>query len=1411
MAISTSRVRRLRPAGAVLAAGALIIPLSLGTAAAAPAAPGDDTAQSEDTTAQSGATAQSGETAQSGATAAPAEESAAPSADIAPSAAADILTIAEIQGTGDASPLVGQEVTTQGVVTASYPQGTGSFNGYVIQTPDAEGGDTTPGASDAVFVYSRDTVAEVEIGDSVQVTGEVSEYYGLTEISVPAGGASVLAEALGEVAPLSTAWPPTDEEREALESQLVAPEGAFTVSDTYSTNRYGEVLLAAGDSPLLQPTDVAAPGSAQAAAVEADNLARAVTLDDATTINYLNTDNSSLVPPYISLDAPVRVGAPVTFDEGVIVDYRNDTWKFNPTTAIRDGGQGPVSFANTRTDAPQAVGGDIQIATFNVLNYFTTLGVDTPSCVPYTDRDGAGLTVKEGCAQRGAWDQASFDRQQAKIVAAINALDADVVGLLEIENSAALGDAPDTPDAALATLVDALNAAAGADTWAYVPSSEELPDASVRDVITNALIYKPAVVETVGEARALGTESEGDGAFANAREPIGQEFAPVEGGDPVFVAVNHFKSKSSPGPWPGDADAGDGQGASNESRTRQAEALRDWVEGIVDESESVALIGDFNSYTQEDPLQVLYDAGYTDAASTLADGHQYSYSYSGLSGSLDHVLLNRAARGHAAGADIWEINAEESVALEYSRYNVHGQLYYADDAFRSSDHNPVAVGLYSHPVVDVNIVNINDFHGRIDDNTLAFAATVEGLLNQNPDSSAFVSVGDNIGASLFASSSADDIPTIDVLNALGLKASAVGNHELDKGFDDLAGRVTAASDFPYLGANIYEKGTDTPALQEYAIEEIAGIDVGFIGVITEETPSLVSPGGITDIDFGNPVEALNRVTAQLSDGNDANGEADVVVALVHEGAGAGTPDGSTLEQEVVAGGAFADIVENTDPRVDAILTGHTHKQYTWDAPVPGEEGRTRPIIQTGSYGAFVGHTTLTVDPDTFEVVAYTAENVERGETPTEDEVAANPVLGQVQTIVTDALEEAAEIGNEPIGSVTADITTAFSGGTYVDGVYVGPGPGATDGRDDRGSESALGNLVGNALRASLASEERGGAEIGIVNPGGLRAELLYGEDGVITYAEANSVLPFVNNLWTLTLTGAQLEEVLEQQWQTDDEGERPSRPYLALGLSDNVSWVARTADPNAEPGDNVLAVYVDGQLVQPDDTFRVATFSFLGTGGDNFREFADATDVRDSGLIDRDAWIAYLTDNSPVSPSFARSRTVAGDGLPDAVRAGNEVSLGLSGINLTSLGSPLNTTATAELVPTGETRAAPIPLGTVDVDEGAAAIATAIPADTAAGQYTLAVTWEPSGTVSRLPLEVTASSPAPTPSESGTPGESPTSTPSPTGTASGSGGPGSGGSLADTGADLGLPLMVAVALLGAAGALVGLRRRSAKE
>lgn len=1218
----------------------------------------------------------------------------------------EAVAIRDIQGTGESSPLAGTTVTTRGVVTAAYP--TGGYNGFYIQTPGT-GGDIDVAAhtaSDAIFVFGSAATAKVQKGEFVEVTGVVSEYNSLTEISAPADGVRVLDEVAAAVQPAAIAWPAGEEDRESFEGMLLAPTGEFTVTNNYDTNRYAVLGLASGTTPLRSPTDVARPGTTQYDDAVADNDARGVILDDGASVNYLTTGKNDPLP-YVSLENPVRVGAAVTFETPVILDFRNDVWTFQPTEQLTvdnaDTVQ-PASFENTRKSAPEPVGGNVKISSFNVLNYFTTTAESVGCTSTYDDREGNPITARS-CPDngpRGAANDENLERQQAKIVAAINGLGADVVSLEEIENSAKFGKGR---DAALSTLVAALNDALASEQWAFVPSPAALP--ASEDVIRTAFIYKKAVVEPVGDSVILD-----DPAFANARQPLAQAFAPVGDTDATILAiVNHFKSKGDSDPKATGDNADGIQGAFNGDRVRQAEALGNFAEerSAALGTDDVFLLGDFNSYTQEDPIEKLRSFGFEPLETGTG---KYSYSYDGQSGSLDHVLASPSARELVTGTDIWNINAVEALALEYSRYNYNALNFYETSPYRSSDHDPVIVGLDLSSTTDINLLGINDFHGRIDANTVKFAGTVEQLRAEyGDDSTLFLSNGDNIGASLFASSLFQDEPTIDVLNALELAASGTGNHEFDKGAADLTERVSDRADFPYLAANVFKDGQ--PLLPGYAVFEVDGVRVGVIGAVTQQTPTLVSKEGIQGIEFRDPVTEVNRVVAEIDD------QVDVIVAQYHEGTEL-SGSAATLEQAVAQGGAFAEIVNDTDPAVDAIFTGHTHAEYVWDAPIPGGDG-TRPILQTGSYGANIGQIVLSVD-EGGDVVDYTARNVPRLSAPNADAgaaldaelIATYPRVAEVNDIVTAARAEADVVGREPVGSVTADITTAFQEGGYVDGVYAGGK------RDDRSKQSALGGLVADALRETLADPERGGADIAVVNPGGLRAELLYDADGVITLAEANAVLPFVNNLWTTTLTGEQLRVMFEQQWG-DASGRGTTN--LALGVSENVRY---TYDASRPAGDRVLGIWIDGVAVDPAAEYRVGSFSFLLGGGDSFSVFSEGANTLDSGLVDRDGWIDYLRAHPGLTPDFT-ARSVQVSGVPAEVTPGDEFALTVSNIDLTSLGAPQNTSLAASFG-TGD----PIEVAVVG---GAATVTATVPAD-ALDVIELQLTAQPTGTLVTVPLRL---------------------------------------------------------------------------
>jgi 5'-nucleotidase len=602
-------------------------------------------------------------------------------------------TIAEVQGTGTTSPLVGTNVTIKGVVTARYP--TGLYDGVYLQTSGSGGGDAgARTSSDGVFVSSLSLAQGSALGDFVTVTGTVSESFGLTQVTAPTGGWSVVnGEPHTPVTPATVSFPLTAAARESHEGMLLSVKGDLTVTNNYTTDRYGDIGLVDGTEPLDTPTNVVAPGPA-ATALQASNAARLITLDDGSDVDRFSADKNVELP-WLTKGNEVRVGARATVTQPVVLDFRRSLWRLQPTERLVAGRE-PATFSSTRAPAPIAVGGDVKIGTFNVLNYFTTTGEaydarPGTTCSFFADRAGTPITVDDcGDGPRGAATAASLARQQSKIVTAINTLGADVVSLEEIENSASLGLPRDT---ALSTLVEALNAQAGAGTWAFVPSPTEVP--ASEDVIRTAFIYKPAAVRTVGASKIL----VGAAAFDNARQPLAQAFRVAGGSESstFAVIVNHFKSKGSG--TGADADQKDGQGASNASRKAQATALVGFADsfGTSAGTDRVFLTGDFNSYNKEDPVAIIEEAGYVNVATRLTD--KETYQFDGQVGSLDHVFASTAAFADVTGADIWNINSYESPGREYSRFNYNAvDLFDGTSPFRASDHDPEIVGFDAEQV-----------------------------------------------------------------------------------------------------------------------------------------------------------------------------------------------------------------------------------------------------------------------------------------------------------------------------------------------------------------------------------------------------------------------------------------------------------------------------------------------------------------------------------------------------------------------------------------------------------------------------------------------------------------------------------------------------------------------------------------
>ena len=618
--------------------------------------------------------------------------------DAAPNGAVVDTPIPEIQavGEGDDSAMVGATVTTVGVVTAAYPAGesglAATLDGYTIQTPGSGGAwDEGRARSDALFIYVGENGRIPAVGTCVRVSGTIGEYPATTATSNPSSLTQLAATGFTQVdgceavAPTPVTGVPTDGQAETYESMLLDPQGTWTITDNYAANQYGTLALTPGTEPLRAATDVVAPGQA-ARDYEAANAARVITLDDGTNTNLLKGAATEVPYAYLANGAPARVGYHVTFSAPVVLEPRHGSFVFQPTSMVAGHlDRSPVTIAGQRPSAP-TVGGDTRVATFNVLNYFSDLGVDEAGCTGYPDRTGAFVTAKK-CKVRGAFSREAFANQEAKIVSAINALGADVVALEEIENPVAVGVGSDR-DAALARLVTALNEALGSDVWAYVPSPPTIP--AGEDVIRVAFIYKTAAVTPVGDSVI-----HDDAAFSGlARQPLAQEFArrtTERASAPSFVVIaNHFKSKGSvpEGAGEGNTDSGDGQGNANAIRVAQASSLASFAARYADKP--TLLVGDFNSYSQEDPIKTIEGAGWE----RVSGSGEPSYVYAGRSGSLDHVFANAAATPLVAGVTSWAVNAQESIAFEYSRAGMNAHLAVeAEGPYRSSDHNPEIIGL----------------------------------------------------------------------------------------------------------------------------------------------------------------------------------------------------------------------------------------------------------------------------------------------------------------------------------------------------------------------------------------------------------------------------------------------------------------------------------------------------------------------------------------------------------------------------------------------------------------------------------------------------------------------------------------------------------------------------------------------
>ena len=525
--------------------------------------------------------------------------------------------------------------------------------------------------------------------------------------------------------------------------------------------------------------------------------------------------------------------------------------------------------------------------------------------------------------------------------------------------------------------------------------------------------------------------------------------------------------------------------------------------------------------------------------------------------------------------------------------------------------------------VNVQILALNDFHGNllppsgssgrvgtIDAGGVEYLAThINNLRALNPNT-VVVSAGDMVGASPLISALFHDEPTIEAFNLIGLDFNAVGNHEFDEGWSELVrlqeggchpvdgcldGDDFAGAEFQFLAANVTRKDNGKTIFPAYKMRSFAGAKIAFIGMTLEGTPSIVTPSGIADLNFLDEADTVNALIPELK----AKG-IETIVVLIHEGGVQSSP--APYNGCVGISGPIVDIVNRFDDEVDVVISGHTHQPYNCTID-------NKLVTSAFSFGRLVTKIDLTIDRETGEVTTMAADN----RIVTRD-VAKDSFL---TALVNKYNALVAPIANRVIGSITGNITRTTNAA----------------------GESALGDVIADAQLYATADPANGGAVIAFMNPGGIRADLTYagspaGEgDGNVTYGESFTVQPFGNNLVTVTMTGAQIDTLLEQQFVGCGQ---TSNRILQVSNGFTYSWSSSAPACNkVDP----TSIKLNGVTLDPAGSYRVTMNSFLADGGDGFTTFTLGTD-RLGGAVDTDALEAYFAVFSPVAPGPMNRITV---------------------------------------------------------------------------------------------------------------------------------------------------------------------------
>ncbi|RAU96550.1 5'-nucleotidase C-terminal domain-containing protein [Paenibacillus sp. YN15] len=1004
------------------------------------------------------------------------------------------LRIRDIQGLSHTSGFDKQEVTDiEGIVTQyGYTFSSGAYKGFFIQDPQP---DNNPATSEGIYVYSTDAAKKPAIGDLIRVSGTIAEYnegsdsnLTSTQISYPEWEvvshdnelpAPVVLGAAGRRIPSSivdndglSQFQPEEDAIDFFESlegmRVTAPQPTILSPYWASSGTYNIPVRVDNDS-----NDAVTPAGGLALK------------------EYLNYNPQRILIAYGKPGQEVGTGDKFAGDINGVIGYNNGNFKLIP------------AHSNLQTDGglPSIVASTFERETTGIVTDLDQLRI-------------ASYNIENFSAKT---DQAKIDGIAKTIADNLKA--PDIVGLVEVQD-----DSGDTNDGTLeaaqtaAALISAISAAGG-PAYSYTdvaPAPGNLDGGAPGGNIRTAFLYNPArvtlapsVEERKGESTeavvydaASGKLSVNPGriapenaAFSSSRKPLAAQFE--FRGEKIIVIANHFNSKSGDnGPFGGVQPP---QLVSEAQRHQIAQVVNGFVKSVLaaDPDANVVALGDLNDFQFTPTVDKLKGNEMFDLIDLLPKHEQYTYTYDGNSQVLDHILATNSLAARSQ-VDIVHVNAD-----------------FPESRGRLSDHDPVLaqmdlVGDKTSGSIKLQLLSVNDLHGKINDKyseaTLktdidgdgvqsadVFAGGMDYLATaikarelQNPNT-LLLHTGDMIGGSPPVSALFQDEPVVEIMEQMGFDAGVVGNHEFDEGTRELLRMVNGGShpkgdpnyngqNFPLLAANVvYKDGENQgkPVLDPYVIKRVEGVPVGFIGVVTQETPNIVMPAGIQDLSFIDPAEAVNQAAVELK----AQGVKAIVVLAHMSASGSG---------EAVSGEAV-DLAEAVDDEVDVIFAAHNHALV--DGTVDG-----KLIVQAWEYGKAFADVDVEIDRTTGDIVKKEAElvyNVQQ---------TADPA---VKAIIDHYVTKAAPSMNRIIGN-TANAMMKD---------YPGMGIGANGDR-------ALGNMIADGMKSAM------NADFALMNGGGVRENLDAGE---ITWGELYGIQPFNNVLMKLDVTGEGLEAILNAQ------------------------------------------------------------------------------------------------------------------------------------------------------------------------------------------------------------------------------------------------------------------------------------------